>query len=225
MDARSGLMPSSEAAGGSGRGGRPMTATGHILDSAPGLASLAPEDAERVAAYAHAEGCADCAKALREAEGLLAALDGLPPAPAPTAPTLRAIARPVSCVCPRWSCRRDGCRRCSCACGWCSSCWPSSARAAPWRGSLRDARGHGGGVPRSVPPARIARGWPGHGRVCLDVGDRRGRWASGANRRIGVPADGARGRDRSSGDRGAHVRQTAIGAASPALVLAAAAGR
>lgn len=72
-----------------------MTATGHILESAPGLASLPPEDAERVAAYAHAEGCADCAKALREAEGLLAALDGLPPAPAPTAPTLRAIARPV----------------------------------------------------------------------------------------------------------------------------------
>jgi hypothetical protein len=72
-----------------------MTATAHILESAPGLASLPPEDPERVAAYAHAQGCAACAKALREAEGLLTALDGVPPAPAPAARTLRAIAGPI----------------------------------------------------------------------------------------------------------------------------------
>jgi hypothetical protein len=72
-----------------------MTATAHILESAPGLASLPPEDPERVAAYAHARGCAECATALREAEGLLAALDDVPPAPAPAARTLRAIAEPI----------------------------------------------------------------------------------------------------------------------------------
>jgi len=72
-----------------------MTEPAHIQDSAVGLASLPPDDQERVAAFAHAQDCAECALALRRAESLLAKLDALPPAPAPPAPALRAIARPI----------------------------------------------------------------------------------------------------------------------------------
>ena len=72
-----------------------MTEPAHIQDSAVGLASLPPDDPERVEAFAHAQDCAECALALRRAESLLAKLDALPPAPAPPAPALRAIARPI----------------------------------------------------------------------------------------------------------------------------------
>ncbi|HEY6099549.1 MAG TPA: hypothetical protein VIW03_08970 [Anaeromyxobacter sp.] len=41
-----------------------------VRAEAPGLASLPPEHPERVAAWAHARGCAECARALREAERL-----------------------------------------------------------------------------------------------------------------------------------------------------------
>ena len=67
----------------------------HIHENALGLAALPPDDAERRAAYAHARACGTCARAIRQAESLLTALDELPPAPAPAAPALRAIARPV----------------------------------------------------------------------------------------------------------------------------------
>ena len=72
-----------------------MTEPAHIQDSAVGLASLPSDDQERLAAFAHARECAECALALRRAESLLAKLDALPPAPAPPARTLRAIARPI----------------------------------------------------------------------------------------------------------------------------------
>jgi hypothetical protein len=72
-----------------------MTETAHIREHAAGLAALPAGDPERVAAYAHARACADCAHALREGERLLAAFDNLPPLPRPAARTLRTIARPI----------------------------------------------------------------------------------------------------------------------------------
>lgn len=48
---------------------------------APGLAALSPEDPERIAAWAHADGCAGCARTLRGAErlqALVAACEALP---------------------------------------------------------------------------------------------------------------------------------------------------
>ena len=72
-----------------------MTPNEHIEDNAAGLASLPPKDPERVAAYDHSRACADCARSLRHAEQMLAALDALPPAAAPRAPALRAITQPI----------------------------------------------------------------------------------------------------------------------------------
>jgi hypothetical protein len=72
-----------------------MTDAAHIRDDALGLASLPTDDRERVAAFAHARDCAECARALRGAESLLAKLDALPPAPGPPAPALRAISRRI----------------------------------------------------------------------------------------------------------------------------------
>jgi hypothetical protein len=56
----------------------------HLRADAAGLAALPPGDPERVAARAHASGCAGCARALREAERLqeLVAACELPPLPA-----------------------------------------------------------------------------------------------------------------------------------------------
>jgi hypothetical protein len=48
---------------------------------APGLAALPPEDPERIAAWAHASGCAGCARALREAERLQALVTAWEPPP------------------------------------------------------------------------------------------------------------------------------------------------
>ena len=72
-----------------------MTPNEHIEDNAAGFASLTPDDPERVAAYDHARACANCARSLREAEQMLAAIDAMPPAAAPTAPALRAITQPI----------------------------------------------------------------------------------------------------------------------------------
>ncbi|WP_242344310.1 hypothetical protein [Anaeromyxobacter terrae] len=47
-----------------------MTAHEHVSAGAPGLAALPPDDPERAAAWSHAEGCAECARALQEAERL-----------------------------------------------------------------------------------------------------------------------------------------------------------
>jgi len=67
----------------------------HILESAAGLAALPLDDPERANAYAHARECAQCARALHQAERLLAMLDAVPQAPAPPPPTLRSIAGPI----------------------------------------------------------------------------------------------------------------------------------
>ena len=72
-----------------------MTPSEHIKDNAPGLASLSPEDPERLAAYEHARACLECARSLRQAEQMLTALDALPPAAAPPAPALRPITQPI----------------------------------------------------------------------------------------------------------------------------------
>lgn len=46
----------------------------HVREAAAGLAALPPDDPQRRAADAHAAGCAECARALREAERLQALL-------------------------------------------------------------------------------------------------------------------------------------------------------
>lgn len=54
-----------------------------VRADAPGLAALPPDDPERIAAWAHANGCAGCARTLREAErlhALMAACEPPPPA-------------------------------------------------------------------------------------------------------------------------------------------------
>ncbi len=52
-----------------------------VRADAPGLAALAPDDPERIAAWAHANGCAGCASALREAERLQALVAACEPPP------------------------------------------------------------------------------------------------------------------------------------------------
>lgn len=61
-----------------------MTNCEHLRAEAPGLAALPSGAPERAAAWAHARGCADCARALREAERLQALVEGweAPPLPA-----------------------------------------------------------------------------------------------------------------------------------------------
>ncbi len=60
----------------------------HVGHDATGLVALPELDAERVAAYAHAASCAECAALLAEAENLIALLDGAP-LPAPSAQALQ----------------------------------------------------------------------------------------------------------------------------------------
>lgn len=72
-----------------------MTAGEHVRADAPGLAALRPDDPARVAARAHASGCAECARALREAErlqALLARWEAAPMRPEALARASRAIA-------------------------------------------------------------------------------------------------------------------------------------
>jgi hypothetical protein len=72
-----------------------VTECDRIRAEAPGLASLRPDDPERVAAMAHAAGCAGCARALREGERLQALLATAVVEPLPAAAlerTSRAIA-------------------------------------------------------------------------------------------------------------------------------------
>lgn len=61
-----------------------MTGRAHLRAEAPGLAALPPGAPERAAAWAHASGCEECARALREAERLQALVAGweAPPLPA-----------------------------------------------------------------------------------------------------------------------------------------------
>ena len=58
-------------------------AAGHVREDAPGLAALPADDPARLAALAHARGCPECARALREAERLQTLLAELAPDPLP----------------------------------------------------------------------------------------------------------------------------------------------
>lgn len=60
-----------------------MTECHRVRADAPGLAALRPDDPERLAAWAHARGCAGCARALREAERLQALVAACEPEPLP----------------------------------------------------------------------------------------------------------------------------------------------
>jgi len=82
-----------------------MTDCERIRAEAPGLAALHPQAPERVAAMAHASGCAGCARALREGERLQVLLSGWVPAPLP-AGALERASREV-----REQLRRDARRR------------------------------------------------------------------------------------------------------------------
>jgi len=63
--------------------------TGEHLKDAAGLAMLPRDDAERVAAFAHAAGCAECAAELAKGEKLRALLEAAP-APEPPPPVVLA---------------------------------------------------------------------------------------------------------------------------------------
>ncbi len=67
-----------------------MSICERVRADAPGLAALAPGDAERLAAVAHAAVCPGCARALREAERLQAVLGEWDPAPLSAAALNRA---------------------------------------------------------------------------------------------------------------------------------------
>lgn len=60
-----------------------MSECERLRADAAGIAALLPTDPERLAAWAHASGCADCARALREAERLQLLLSAWEPAPVP----------------------------------------------------------------------------------------------------------------------------------------------
>ncbi len=82
-----------------------MTECDRIRADAPGLAALHPHDPDRVAAMSHASGCAECARALREAERLQLLLSAWEPAPLP-AGALERASREI-----RAQLRRDARRR------------------------------------------------------------------------------------------------------------------
>lgn len=63
----------------------------HVAQNAGGLVALAPGDAERVAAQAHAASCTTCAEVLRQAVQSLALLDSYAQPFAPDAATLARI--------------------------------------------------------------------------------------------------------------------------------------
>ncbi len=67
-----------------------MNECDRLRADAPGLAALPPEDPERIAAWAHANGCAGCARALREAERLQAVVAAWEPPPLPAGALERA---------------------------------------------------------------------------------------------------------------------------------------
>lgn len=67
-----------------------MTECDRIRADAPGLAALAPDDPDRVAAISHASGCAGCALALQEAARLQALLSAWQPSPLPAGALERA---------------------------------------------------------------------------------------------------------------------------------------
>ena len=67
-----------------------MTECHRVQADAPGLAALRSDDPERVAAWAHANGCPECASALREAERVQTLIAGWEPAPLPAGTTERA---------------------------------------------------------------------------------------------------------------------------------------
>jgi hypothetical protein len=67
-----------------------MTACERLRAEAAGLAALPPDDPERAAAAAHAEGCPECARALRQAERLQAMLETLEPSALPVGALARA---------------------------------------------------------------------------------------------------------------------------------------
>lgn len=82
-----------------------MTECDRIRADAPGLAALAPGDPERLAATAHATGCAGCARALREAERLQSLILACEPPPLPAGALERASREVRALV------RRDARRR------------------------------------------------------------------------------------------------------------------
>jgi hypothetical protein len=111
-----------------------MTECERLRADAPGLAALAPDDPERLAAWAHAASCEGCARALREGERLQTVLGEWSPAPLPAAvfgraaqgiePARRAGGasgrpRPRPRSWPRW---------------W---RWPATAVARRWTGARR----------------------------------------------------------------------------------------
>lgn len=67
-----------------------MTECDRVRADAPGLATLRSDDPERVAAWAHANGCAECARALREAERLQTLVASWNPERLPAGATERA---------------------------------------------------------------------------------------------------------------------------------------
>jgi hypothetical protein len=67
----------------------------HIAQDAVALCALAPDSLERRAAEAHARGCSDCARALREGTRLLEQIDARLDLPAPSPEALRRVWRRV----------------------------------------------------------------------------------------------------------------------------------
>lgn len=60
-----------------------MTECDRIRADAPGIAALRPDDPERVAAWSHATGCAECGRALRQANRLQSVIAAWEPEPLP----------------------------------------------------------------------------------------------------------------------------------------------
>jgi len=66
-----------------------VTTCEEIQGRAAGLVALPADDPERRSAFEHARTCPACARALGEAERVMALLDALPPPPPPSAQALR----------------------------------------------------------------------------------------------------------------------------------------
>jgi len=73
-----------------------MSAHRHIADRAAEIAALAPDEPERVAAFDHARACDACARALAEAQALLACLDAVPPPSSPSTELLERVKRNIA---------------------------------------------------------------------------------------------------------------------------------
>lgn len=160
-----------------------MTACERLRPQAAGIAALAADDPERREYLAHAEGCADCLRALRQAEQMLRLLDTAQP-PAPRLPALRRASQQIVSELT-WLSRQPAVRAAAVALGWMLLVFLARERATEgWAASIALAGAAAliaaflGALPAAAGAIALAAGFaafstrsqdlaPGNGALCF----------------------------------------------------------